>query len=175
MVEGALGPAPSAGISSASTASLSHASATARRAAASSSFVVLLAILRAGVSVFPVHLSFAHWASIGPRDHFWRSTMAPRSSWPTMWNEFLPISMSMTATAVWAVWDMACFLSWAPLASFSCWGRTIPISGHQSRRTGDELEEAVKRVYAAPCRVVDRLMALNRSQQARAYTHQADG
>lgn len=31
--------------------------------------------------------------------------------------------------------------------------------------TGDELEEAVKRVYATPKRVVDRLMALNRSQE----------
>ena len=30
------------------------------------------------------------------RDHFWRSTMAPRSSRPTMWNEFLPISMPIT-------------------------------------------------------------------------------
>ena len=26
--------------------------------------------------------------------------------------------MPMTATAVWAVWDMACSLSWVPLASF---------------------------------------------------------
>src|SRR5262245_31376230 len=34
-----------------------------------------------------------------------------------MWNEFLPISMPMTATAVWAVWDMACSLPLAPLAS----------------------------------------------------------
>src|ERR1700704_3473434 len=27
-------------------------------------------------------------ASTWPRDHFCRSTMAPRASWPTMWNEF---------------------------------------------------------------------------------------
>src|SRR5271166_3218274 len=27
-------------------------------------------------------------ASTWPRDHFCRSTMAPRSSWPTTWNEF---------------------------------------------------------------------------------------
>src|SRR6266851_1717839 len=32
-------------------------------------------------------------ASTWPRDHFCRSTMAPRASWPTTWNEFLPISM----------------------------------------------------------------------------------
>ena len=39
-------------------------------------------------------------ASTWPRDHFWRSTIAPRLSRPTMWNEFLPISMPMTATAL---------------------------------------------------------------------------
>jgi len=33
-------------------------------------------------------------ASTWPRDHFCRSTMAPRASWPTTWNEFLPISMA---------------------------------------------------------------------------------
>src|SRR4249919_2969874 len=31
--------------------------------------------------------------STWPRDHFCRSTIAPRSSRPTTWNEFLPISM----------------------------------------------------------------------------------
>jgi DNA helicase-2/ATP-dependent DNA helicase PcrA len=41
-------------------------------------------------------------------------TMAPRSSWPTMWNEFLPISMPTTVIAALSVWDMACSLSWAP-------------------------------------------------------------
>src|SRR6202051_4109005 len=35
-----------------------------------------------------------------PRDHFCRSTMAPRASWPTAWNEFLPISMPITAIAL---------------------------------------------------------------------------
>src|SRR5437588_10109543 len=38
-------------------------------------------------------------ASTWPRDHFCRSTMAPRASWPTTWNEFLPISMPITAFA----------------------------------------------------------------------------
>src|SRR6202040_2101826 len=42
-------------------------------------------------------------ASTWPRDHFCRSTMAPRASWPTTWNEFLPISMPITAIAVLAV------------------------------------------------------------------------
>jgi hypothetical protein len=32
-------------------------------------------------------------ASTWPRDHFCRITMAPRTSWPTTWNEFLPTSM----------------------------------------------------------------------------------
>jgi serine/threonine protein kinase len=39
-------------------------------------------------------------ASTWPRDHFCRSAMAPRASWPTTWNEFLPISMPITAIAV---------------------------------------------------------------------------
>jgi len=39
-------------------------------------------------------------ASTWPRDHFCRSTMAPRASWPTTWNEFLPISMPITAIAI---------------------------------------------------------------------------
>jgi hypothetical protein len=38
-----------------------------------------------------------------PRDHFWRSTIAPRPSSPTMWNEFLPISMPIMAIALCAV------------------------------------------------------------------------
>src|SRR5215475_9665046 len=32
-----------------------------------------------------------------PRDHFCRSTIAPRPSRPTTWNAFLPISMPITA------------------------------------------------------------------------------
>src|SRR5580704_6471289 len=55
-------------------------------------------------------------ASTWPRDHFWRSTRAPRRSWPTMWNEFLPISMPITATLLSSFWDMACsFVFGAPL------------------------------------------------------------
>src|SRR5665811_1744456 len=56
-------------------------------------------------------------ASTWPRDHFCRSTIAPRSSWPTTWNEFLPISMPITTMAPSNFWDMACSLSLAPLPS----------------------------------------------------------
>src|SRR6516162_9671405 len=41
--------------------------------------------------------------------------MAPRSSNPTTWNEFLPISMPITAIALLRLWDMACsFVFGAP-------------------------------------------------------------
>jgi hypothetical protein len=60
-------------------------------------------------------------ASTWPRDHFCRSKIAPRLSKPTMWNEFLPISMPMTATARLRLPDMACSSSLAPLASFDRW------------------------------------------------------
>src|SRR4029450_1509481 len=36
-------------------------------------------------------------ASTCPRDHFCRSTIAPRPSRPTTWNAFLPISIPITA------------------------------------------------------------------------------
>src|SRR5215510_15749445 len=36
-----------------------------------------------------------------------RSTIAPRRSWPTTWNEFLPISMPMVATVAVDLLDMA--------------------------------------------------------------------
>src|SRR6516162_7957759 len=54
-----------------------------------------------------------------PRDHFCRNTIAPRLSCPTTWNEFLPISMPITAIAVSSSCDMACSLGSAPLASLS--------------------------------------------------------
>src|SRR4029453_7624528 len=73
-------------------------------------------------------------ASTWPRDHFWRNTRAPRRSWPTMWNEFLPISMPITASLLLSFSDMACsFVFRCPLASLARWqglehGRTIPFS-----------------------------------------------
>src|SRR6516225_4483066 len=64
-----------------------------------------------------------------PRDHFCRSTRAPRRSWPT----FLPISMPMTATSLFSFWDMACSFALGaprqigPLAGLEH-GRTIPLA-----------------------------------------------
>jgi hypothetical protein len=51
-------------------------------------------------------LKAVYWQAVAPLGHattFCRSTMAPRASWPTTWNEFLPISMPITAIAVLAV------------------------------------------------------------------------
>src|SRR5215831_7655975 len=59
-------------------------------------------------------------ASTWPRDHFCRSMIAPRSSWPTTWNEFLPISMP-TVAILEMRGDMACSLSSVPQASFHRW------------------------------------------------------
>src|ERR1700692_3547306 len=83
----------------------------------------------------PIRLGgiLASRASTWPRDHFCRSTMAPRASWPTTCNEFLPISMPITAIAVLAVSDMACSLVFgAPcqlrLLAGQEHGRTIPLA-----------------------------------------------
>src|SRR5260370_10902971 len=46
-------------------------------------------------------------ASIWPRDHFCRSTIAPRRSRPTTWNEFLPISMPIVKMVAIDLLDMA--------------------------------------------------------------------
>src|SRR5262245_56178910 len=53
-----------------------------------------------------------------PRDHFCRSTIAPRRSWPTTWNEFLPISMPITAIALLSFSDMAFSLTLVPRGQF---------------------------------------------------------
>src|SRR5215813_11136371 len=71
-------------------------------------------------------------ASIWPRDHFCRSTIAPRRSRPTTWNEFLPISMPMVATVAVDLSDMAVLrLTLAPSQHQSPvgqeHGRTIPL------------------------------------------------
>src|ERR1700720_4582024 len=78
-------------------------------------------------------------ASTWPRDHFLRSTIAPRWSWPTMWNEFLPISMPITvAIAVLCLLDMACSLSWVPIQLRSLAGqehaRTVPFPASPDRQ-----------------------------------------
>src|SRR5262249_9206121 len=72
-------------------------------------------------------------ASIWPRDHFCRRTIAPRWSSPTTWNEFLPISMSMVAMVAIDLLDMAVLrLTLAPSQHHSPvgqeHGRTIPLS-----------------------------------------------
>src|SRR4029450_6450807 len=61
-------------------------------------------------------------ASTWLRDHFWRNTMPPRSSKPTTWNEFLPISIPITVIVLLRLWDMGCSLSLAPLARFVAGG-----------------------------------------------------
>jgi hypothetical protein len=67
---------------------------------------------------------------------YWRVSLAgpavPRS-WPTMWNEFLPISMPITAISLLNFSDMACsFVFGAPcqlcLLEGREHGRTIPFS-----------------------------------------------
>src|SRR5262245_32361251 len=71
-------------------------------------------------------------ASTWPRDHFCCSTISPRLSCPTRWNEFLPISMPTTAIALLSLCDMACSLILAPPGQLR-WlaglehGRTIPL------------------------------------------------
>src|SRR5262245_52848288 len=86
-------------------------------------------------------------ASTWPRDHFWRNTRAPRRSWPTMWNEFLPISMPITASLLLSFSDMAySFVFRCPLASLARWqglehGRTIPFSDvGRPRQTDDQFD-----------------------------------
>src|ERR1700760_2082422 len=73
-------------------------------------------------------------ASTWPRDHFCRSTILPRRSWPTRWNEFLPISIPITEISLLSFSDMACsFVFAAPLPAFLAaagleHGRTIPLA-----------------------------------------------
>src|SRR5262249_39426350 len=75
-------------------------------------------------------------ASTWLRDHFWRSTMLPRQSKPTTWNEFLPISIPITLIVLLRLWDMGCSLSLAPLARFVAGGAAArpdhPITGSQT-------------------------------------------
>src|SRR5215472_13536980 len=70
-------------------------------------------------------------ASTCPRDHFCRSTIAPRPSRPTTWNAFLPISIPITAITPLGSSAMGMLLSLD--ASFRLLlirqehGRTIPL------------------------------------------------
>jgi hypothetical protein len=65
-------------------------------------------------------------ASTWPRDHFCRSTIAPRLSRPTRWNEFLPISMPITAIALLSFSDMAVLLDFGALAHRRGWSTAGP-------------------------------------------------
>src|SRR5215475_6621539 len=72
-------------------------------------------------------------ASIWPRDHFCRRTIAPRWSSPTTWNEFLPISIPIVAMVAIDLLDMAVLrLTLAPSQHRSPvgqeHGRTIPLA-----------------------------------------------
>jgi len=75
---------------------------------------------------------FASRASIWPRVHFWRTTIASRLSRPTTWNEFLPMSMPKVTTVGFVLRGMAVLLLLGPLGAYSGkgWaehGRTIPL------------------------------------------------
>jgi hypothetical protein len=79
-------------------------------------------------------------ASSWPRDHFCRSTILPRRSWPTRWKEFLPISMPITAISLLSFSDMACSLSSLPPSPASFAGGAgarpdYPINGRLEKRT----------------------------------------
>src|SRR5258707_11445625 len=79
-------------------------------------------------------------ASIWPRDHFCRSTIAPRRSRPTTWNEFLPISMPIVAMVAIDLLDMAVLrLTLAPSQHHSPvgqeHGRTIPLAAFDRQQT----------------------------------------
>src|SRR5215469_16611960 len=76
---------------------------------------------------------FASRASTWPRDHFCRSTMAPRRSRPITWNEFLPISMPIVAMVAIDLLDMAVLhLTLVPSQHYSPvgqeHGQTIPLA-----------------------------------------------
>src|SRR5215831_15126340 len=103
---------------------------------------------------------FASRASTWPRDHFCRSTMAPRRSRPITWNEFLPISMPIVAMVAIDLLDMAVLrLTLAPSQHHSPvgqeHGRTIPLAdvrlfGNSQVNDWAHLESATPRACVAP-------------------------
>src|SRR5262245_29429180 len=68
-----------------------------------------------------------------PRDHFCRSTIAPRRSSPTTWNEYLPMSMPMMAISIAGTLVLAAFLGMGVLHSDGA-----PSSGHYRLQSGQE-------------------------------------
>src|SRR6516225_11389230 len=79
------------------------------------------------------------------RDHFWRNTMPPRTSKPTTWNEFLPISIPITVIVLLSLWDMGAPCLWRPLPD--SWragqehGRTIPLAEILGSFPDDEIHQ----------------------------------
>src|SRR5262245_26341574 len=65
-----------------------------------------------------------------PRDHFWRSTMAPDLSWPTTWKVFLPMSIPATAMR-----DELCSWAWALLLLMQPPVQRHPLVGREHGRT----------------------------------------
>src|ERR1700737_2023697 len=100
---------------------------------------------------------FASRASTWPRDHFCRSTIAPRSSSPMTWNKFLPMSIPIVATVAVDLLDMAVLLG-NPVQRHSLvgreHGRTIPLADECSVRmrqctcAGDTRSDGVKSLYS---------------------------
>src|SRR6516225_3494855 len=79
-------------------------------------------------------------ASTWPRDHFCRTTIAPRRSRPTTWNEFLPISMPIVTTVAIDLLDMAVLhLTLAPSQHYSLvWAGARPDHSISRREIADD-------------------------------------
>src|SRR5215471_3190315 len=91
-----------------------------------------------------------------PRDHFCRSTIAPRPSSPTTWKAFLPISIPTTAITLLSFSDMACSFHLAPFASLTAGsgqehGRTIPLADFGAPRllTDFDVQDEVARTIVS--------------------------
>jgi hypothetical protein len=97
-------------------------------------------------------------ASTWPRDHFCRSTMAPRASWPTTWNEFLPTSMAdhghrgigCLRHGVLPVCGAPCQLR---LLAGQEHGRTIPLTDIPPRSENDPYGHCDDRMHPAVARI----------------------
>jgi hypothetical protein len=99
-------------------------------------------------------------ASTWPRDHFCRSTMPPRVSWPTTWNEFLPISGRSRRSRYWVseTWRAPCLGAPGQLSlAGQEHGRTIPlpdVGDHQIFRSGSPPGHRAGVGGELPCRVL---------------------
>jgi hypothetical protein len=70
-----------------------------------------------------------------PRDHFCRGTIAPLRSYPTTWNEYLPMSMSMPMMAIATAGTLA-LAAVLGMGVLHCDG--APSSGHYRPQSGHE-------------------------------------